>query len=142
MKLIRERRPEVGIVVFTMQSEDLLATHMVHAGILGYVCKDRPVNELLDAIRAAAQGKSSYSPKLEALLAENTEDNAPPHHSFSQREAQVFELLLAGKSVRDIAEILEIGGSTASTHLSRVREKLGVTTNAEILLYARRVGLI
>lgn len=141
VRALREARPDLRLVIFTMHPEDRLAAHLVRAGASAYVCKDRPLPDLLDAIRAAARGERHLSPALAALLDEPAA-TAAPHLSFSAREAQVFALLLAGRSVNEIAAALEIGSSTASNHLSRIREKLGAATNAEVLLYAHRVGLL
>ncbi len=141
VRVLRARHPSLRLVVFTMQAEDILAVHLVRAGVMAYVCKDRPLDELIAAIRAAAEGRRTLSTRLSELLDEQPADSAP-HTRLSRREAQVFELLLAGRSVGEIAEALEINGSTASNHLAKVREKLGVSTNAEVMIYAHRAGLM
>ena len=141
VRLIRQKRPALRILVFTMQPEDRLALYLIQAGIQGYVCKDRPVSDLLAAIRAVAKGDRWLSPRLQHLV--NEEDSGSqrqPHERLSPRESQVFTLLLSGKSVNEIAQNLEIGASTASNHLMRIREKLGVETTQEILIYAHRAG--
>lgn len=140
VQMLLSKRPELRVVVFTMHPEDLMAVHLVHAGVLGYVTKDRPLDELLAALRAAAVGRRSISHELAARLSDAP--SGQPHASLSRRESQALELLLAGKSVGEIAQIMEIGSSTASNHLAKVREKLGASTNAEVLIYAHRVGLI
>ncbi|MBL9103215.1 MAG: response regulator transcription factor [Myxococcales bacterium] len=141
VRVLFAERPDLRVVVFTMQTEDLLAAHLIRAGVLGYVSKDRPLDELLAAIRAVVRGERFISPRLAALVDEPAARHAP-HTALSRREAQAFELLLAGKSVGEIAEIMEIGSSTASNHLAKIREKLGVSTNAEVLIYAHRMGLL
>lgn len=141
VRVLLAKRPDLRVVVFTMQPEDLLAAHLIRTGVLGYVTKDRPLEDLLAAIRSAAEGHRAVSDRLAALLAETSTTRAP-HTTLSRRESQAFELLLAGKSVGEIAEVMEIGGSTASNHLAKIREKLGVGTNAEVLLYAHRMGLM
>jgi DNA-binding NarL/FixJ family response regulator len=141
VRLLRERRPDLRLVIFTMHPEDRLAVHLIRAGASAYVPKHRPLSDLVDAIRVAAAGGCWVSPDLATLLASTPVDDKP-HTTLSRREAQVFDLLLQGRSVTEIAQILEINGSTASNHLTRVREKLGVHTTAEVLLYAHRVGLL
>ncbi len=138
---LREARPDLRLVVFSMHPEDKLAAHLVRAGASAYVCKDRPLTELVAAIRAVARGERYLSASLSALV-EASAASAAPHTTFSPREAQVFELLLAGRSVNEMAGMLEISASTVSNHLARVREKLGVGTNAEVLIYAHRAGLL
>lgn len=138
---LHARRPDLRLVVFTMHPEDKLAAHLIRAGASAYVCKDRPLTELIAAIRTVAAGGHHLSETLRALV-QAPDAGAAPHTSFSPRETQVFELLLAGRSVNEIAQTLEISGSTASNHLARVRDKLGASTNAEVLIYAHRAGLL
>jgi DNA-binding NarL/FixJ family response regulator len=141
LRVLLAARPDLRVVVFTMQTEDLLAAHLIRAGVLGYVSKDRPLDDLLVALRAVARGERFISSRLAALVDEPAAVRAP-HTTLSRRESQAFELLIAGKSVGEIAEVMEIGSSTASNHLAKIREKLGVSTNAEILIYAHRMGLL
>lgn len=138
---LRQARPALKLVLFSMHPEDMLAAHLIRAGASAYVCKDKPLTELIAAIRAAAAGERTLSDALAALVDAHA-SGAAPHTTFSARESQVFELLLAGRSVNEIASVLEINASTASNHLARVREKLGASTNAEVLLYAHRAGLL
>lgn len=141
VKAMCAARPQLRLVIFSMHPEDKLAAHIIRAGASAYVCKDRPLTDLITAIRAAAAGERYVSDALAALVEASTAGDAP-HRSFSAREAQVFDGLLAGRSVGEIAASLEINGSTASNHLARIREKLGVSTNAEVLIYAHRAGLL
>lgn len=142
VRLVRERWPEVGIVAFTVQPEDRLAVHLVEAGLSGYVTKDVGAPQLLDAVRRVARGERVLSPQLHGRIALAGTAAGAPHESLSPRESQVFRLLLQGMSVRAIAGELEVQASTASNHLSRVRTKLGVENNGEVLLYALRAGLV
>lgn len=135
VQLVRERHPGVAIVVFSMQRPDLVGRGLVRAGVLGFVRKSRPVEELVTAVRSAAQGRSSFPDGL------GPSDTALPHEGFTSRETQVFQLLVQGVAVKEIALELEISASTASNHIAKVREKLGVRTNGEVLLYASRHGL-
>ncbi len=130
---VRERHPNVAAVVFTMTRPDILGQSLLAAGVLGYVRKDRPPADLMRAIRNVAAGRPDLPPGLERgpKLPEG-----PPHERLSPREAQVFAGLCSGQTVKEIAETLEISASTASNHASRIREKLGLRTTAEILLYA------
>ena len=70
------------------------------------------------------------------------DDRRPPHERLSVREVEVFQLVLRGLSVSEIANELEIQASTASNHMARIREKLGVETNGEVMLYGFRAGLL
>lgn len=141
VRVLRAQRPDLRLVIFTMHPEDSLAVHLIRAGATAYVAKHKPLSELIGAIRAADAGERTLSPELERLLCDSVPETAP-HAGFSRREAQVFDLLLQGRTVSEMAQLLEISASTASNHLAHVREKLGVSTNAEVLIYAHRMGLL
>ncbi len=90
-----------------------------------------------------ARGDRYLSATLRNLEIQSVgEPEGAPHQRFSVREVEVFQLLVRGMSVSGIAEELEIQASTASNHMARIREKLGVSTNGEVLLYAFRAGLL
>lgn len=136
VQLVRESHPTLAIVVFTMQRPDIIARSLVQAGILGFVRKSRPVEELVRAVRAASQGRRSFPDSVEPV------GDALPHERLTCREAQVFQCMIQGIPIKDIALDLEISASTASNHVAKVREKLGARTNGEVLLYASRHGLM
>lgn len=143
VRAVAERYPALRILIYSVQPEDRLSLHLLDAGAAGYLSKDHGADELLGAIRAVARGGRYLSPALRALEAlEPDAVRAPPHERLSAREVAVFQLLLRGLAVSDIANELEISASTASNHLARIREKLGVNTNGEVLLYAFRAGLL
>lgn len=143
VQAVVEQYPALRILVYSVQPEDRLSLHLLEAGVAGYLSKDRGAGELLAAIRAVARGQRHISPALRALAATDpSDDRRPPHERLSVREVEVFQLLLRGMSVSDIAGELEIQASTASNHMARIREKLGVETNGEVMLYGFRAGLI
>lgn len=143
VRAVTERHPGLRILVYSVQPEDRLSLHLLEAGVAGYLSKDRGADELVRAIRAVARGERYLSDALRRLAAlDPMEDQRPPHERLSVREVEVFQLLLRGLSVSDIATELEIQASTASNHMARIREKLGVSTNGEVMLYAFRAGLI
>jgi DNA-binding NarL/FixJ family response regulator len=142
VKLVRSDFPLVAVVVFTMQREDVLGRSLVAAGVSGYVRKDRPLDELLRAVRRAAAGQRDLPPTLAGAEAASLPRGSAPHLALSAREAQVFYRMAAGFQVKDIALELEISASTASNHVARIREKLGLRTNGEVVLYASQHGLL
>lgn len=140
--LLRERHPKVRILVFSVQPEDRMSVHLFEAGIQGYLSKDRGVEAVLDAVRRIASGRRFITERVAELLIDRSSDGAAPHEQLSRRERQVFDRLIQGMSVNAIAGELEISASTASNHLARIREKLGVEHNGQVLVYAARAGLV
>lgn len=141
--LIRERRPELRILVFSVQPEDVLSLHLLEAGVAGYLNKDHGVELVVTAIREVAGGGVFLSPRLRELAFQRIEkQERVPHERLSTRERQVFDRLVQGMSVSAIAAELEISASTTSNHLAQIRVKLGVDHNGEVMVYAARVGLL
>ncbi len=141
--LLRKEQPSTRILVFSVQPEDTLGLYLMDAGVAGYLSKDRGVEAVVDALRTVGAGQRFWTPQLQELDARRTgPKSGPPHEALSQREPQVFDLLIRGMSVTAIAGELEISTSTASNHLSRIREKLGVEHNGEVMVYAARAGLL
>ncbi|HMV68379.1 MAG TPA: response regulator transcription factor [Myxococcota bacterium] len=142
LHLIKERWPKLTVLIFTVQPEDTFALYMLEAGAAGYLCKDRGVDAVLSAIRTVARGQRYLSPRLAELALDHGAQPGTPHERFSSRERQVFDRLIQGMSVTAIAAELEISASTTSNHLARIREKLGVENNGEVMIYAARARLI
>jgi DNA-binding NarL/FixJ family response regulator len=134
----RAVRPKLAILVLSFYPEAQYARWTVSAGAAGYVAKSRSEDEIVDAVRAVAAGRAWVSRAVAAASL----DARAPHERFTPRETQVFVLLVNGSSVTDIAAELDLSVSTVSTHLGKIRSKLGVETVAEVVGYAHRVGLV
>ena len=109
----------------------------------GYLLKDSAASELTTAIREALLGRTYVSP----LIAGGMLDHASGSHGndsreLSPREREVLQLLAEGKSMKEVAAVLEISPRTVEFHKYRMMELLGVRTNAELVQYAIRHGLI
>jgi len=141
--LVRERWPDLRILVFSVQPEDRLSLHLLEAGVAGYLSKDRGVEAVLDGVRVVAGGERFLSDTMKELaFGHRSTEQRAPHERLSVRERQVFDLLVRGMSVSAIASEIEVSPSTTSNHLASIRTKLGVTHNGEVLVYAARVGLL
>src|SRR5712692_928164 len=107
-------------------------------GAAGYLSKDRSPQELIAAVRRIVQGGMYVSPTLtEQLAAALDAGRAPiPHEALSDREDEVLRLIGAGKAVREIAAVLSLSPKTVSTYRTRILEKLGLRTSAELIRYA------
>jgi len=136
--------PSVPVLVLTMHSEEQYARRVLKSGASGYVTKDTSRAVLVDALRTVVEGRTYISPALAERLAADVRSSAAgiAHDALSPREFQVMRLLGSGRTVTQIAEQLRLSDKTVSTYRSRVLEKLGLTTSAELIRYALENKLI
>jgi len=144
LRSVRQRYPELKVLILTGFPEESYALAMIRNGANGYLCKDCEADELLRAIRIVSQGRRYVSERTAELLADEMsgERSVVLHEGLSDRELQVFLRLARGESVSDIARELNLSVKTISTYRSRLTEKLNVASNAELATYAMRHGLI
>lgn len=136
-------RPDARVVIVTMYAEDQYAASLLNLGALAFVSKTQPAEDLVTAIRAAAEGRRYCSPTTDRRLSMAYEDDRDlPHKSLTSREHQVFMLLIEGQQTADIAAELNLSLSTVSNHLAAIRTKLGARNLFEVVNYAHRVGLV
>jgi len=135
---IREASPQTGVVVLTMHPEPARAQEAMQKGVLGYVLKDAVDEQLVRAVRLAAQGKTYLQPELGARLAMGgaAQDN------LSDRETEVLRMIALGYTNAEIAEQLAISVRTVESHRSHIQQKLGVTKRSELVRYALKRGLL
>ncbi|WP_024303208.1 response regulator transcription factor [Pseudogulbenkiania sp. MAI-1] len=135
---IRAHHPALPILVLSMHNEPQIARRALQAGASGYLTKDRDPETLIAAIRRVAAGGRFIDPLLAEQMAFESSGviERPTHHHLTPREFQVLRLLSQGVSVNDIAAHLTISNKTVSTHKARLMEKMGFTSNAELVRYA------
>lgn len=141
---LRQKYPNVGILVLSMHSEDQFALPVLQAGAAGYLTKETAPEELVRAIRRVYRGGKYISQALAEKLAGivGNDDDREEHEKLSAREFQVFFMIANGKTAKEIARELELSVKTVSTYRSRVLDKLGLHSNAEIVRYAIRRRII
>jgi two-component system, NarL family, invasion response regulator UvrY len=141
---LKAAKPDAPILVFSMHLDSQLALRTLRAGAAGYISKDSAPDVVLDAIRKTAAGRRYVSGWLaeQLVIAANGDLQESPHSRLSEREFQVMLRLAAGHRVGDIADGLSLSVKTVSTYRSRILQKLGVATNAEIAVYAVRNQLL
>ena len=144
LRAVRQRHPDIKVLMLSGFSEESYALAMIKNGANGYLCKDCEKEDLLRAIRMVSTGRRYVSPRTAELLADEMsgERSSVLHEALSDRELQVFLRLARGESVSDIAGQLHLSVKTISTYRSRVTEKLNIASNAELATYALRHGLI
>ena len=144
VKLIRGERPRARVMMLSMHEQPEYAVRAIRAGASGYLTKDSAGRELATALRRVAAGGAYVSAEVAEQLALGAlhEADAPPHTQLSDREFQVLRSLVAGKTVSEIAEALNLSVKTVSTHKAHLMQKIGVDNNGELFRYAMRHGLI
>lgn len=138
LKTVRADHPGLGVVMLSVYPESQFAVRALRAGAHAYLNKGCDPDELLAALVNAAAGKMYVTPAVAELLAHTVRQDStrPPHELLSNREFQVLQLLVAGKSVSAIGEQLALSVNTISTYRARIFEKLGVRTLVELVAYA------
>lgn len=138
----RSGKPRV--LVFSMHPETRYARRVLAAGAAGYMTKDTAASELVEALRRIARGGRYVSQALaEELAAEvGRPADTPPHTLLSDREYELLLLIGKGLSVRDISAHLTLSVNTVNSYRSRLMEKMGLHTNAEIIRYTILHGLV
>jgi two-component system, NarL family, invasion response regulator UvrY len=138
LRRIKEEHPRVRIVVLTMHSEDQYAVRVLRAGASACLSKERSPELLVDAIRKADAGGIYITPSLGDALAARLRlpVAAPTYAPLSDRELEVLVRLARGDSTKAIASDLSLSRKTVSTYHSRIRRKLGLQTDADLIRYA------
>lgn len=134
-----------AVVVLTSLSEDEQALRAVRAGALSYLPKTSPVDRVLQAVRAAAEGGSVLDPSVTAMLVQGVwkgRTEADPLAELSPRERQVLAKLSRGQSNREIARSLSLSEETAKTYVSRILVKLGLKDRTQAAIFGLQYGLV
>jgi NarL family two-component system response regulator LiaR len=143
-RAIRERFPNIQILVLTSFKEDNLVHDALKAGAIGYLLKNVTPDELANAIRAAYRGRRTLAPEAaEALIQRATHQDEPPlGHDLTKREHEVLELMVKGLDNNEIAEMLIVSRSTVKFHVSNILSKLLVTSRTEAVVVAIQHHLV
>jgi DNA-binding NarL/FixJ family response regulator len=139
VKRLRAEKPRLRILVLSMHGEHQYAARALKAGAAGYLTKDAAAEQLLVAIRKVAGGGVQIS---EAAAASLVSQDRSRHEALSDREFEVMRLLVEGLSPTEIGERLHLSVKTVSTHKTRILEKLGVGSTAELVRYAMEHKLV
>jgi DNA-binding NarL/FixJ family response regulator len=144
IKLIRQERPRLPILIFSMHHEEQYAVRALRAGASGYLSKDSDMDLLLPALRKLVAGGPYISPKVAELLAMDVSPRLQdlPHKSLSDREFEVFSRIVAGSSLTAIAHALSLSIKTVSTHKSNILAKMQLTGQVDLVRYAMEHQLL
>ena len=139
---VLETCPDTKVVALTSFTEEDLIGETLRAGAIGYLMKNVSADQLADAVRAAAAGRSTLAPEAADVLMRSVSAPRPQADSLTAREQQVLKLMADGLTNADIAERLVIGVATVKTHVSSIIAKLDVSTRTEATALAIRRGLV
>ena len=138
IKLVKQTQPALPVLVLSMYDEEQYAVRAIRAGASGYLNKESASEQLVSAIRTVAAGGVYASAAVTQALFSTLRNNrgAQPHEQLSDRELQVLQMIAAGQSITEIAELLSLSPKTVSTHKSRMLEKMNMSNQAELIRYA------
>lgn len=143
LKRLREQHPRLALLVLSMYAEDVYAIRAFKHGAAGYLTKNCSTEQLVCAIRkAAAGGKYLSTSIMERFAAMLEGERAPPHDGLSDRELDVLKQLAGGCSLVMIGQQLHLSPTTVSSYRSRILEKMGMKSNAELIRYVIEKGLL
>src|SRR5947208_10032508 len=144
LKEIKKSKPKIPVLVLSMHPEDQFAVRVLKAGASGYMTKETAPEELVGAIRKILAGGRHISSSLAEIMAAylTVKTEKPPHELLSNREFQVLRQIASGRTVSEIARELSLSVRTVSTYRTRILEKMGLKTNAELTHYAFQTQLV
>ena len=137
-KKILAELPETAILMLSMHPEPVYVRRCLEAGARGYLLKNALDLELVDAVKKVSEGERVLDPRL----AVTPGDEAEPLPVLTPREMEVLQLIVYGKSNKDIAVVLGVSANTVAVHRARIMQALGLHNAAELVVYAIRSGLV
>lgn len=147
LERLRSSRPDVRVILLSVHGDPPFVRSAVALGADGYLLKNARAAEVVEAIRAVAQGGSFFSPPLTREIVEELRQGhrrraSEPFCLLSGREREILLLVAEGLSAKEIANELHIGTKTVEAHRARLMRKLGARKATELVRYALRHGLI
>jgi DNA-binding NarL/FixJ family response regulator len=143
---LRKDHPKVRVVALSTHADKRYVRNMIRAGAAAYVLKESASEDLLRAVRAAAQGEHYLSPQITGCLLESwtvshASESSTAYELLGAREREVLRLLSEGKTSKEIAKQLALSIKTIETHRRNITQKVGLHSVAELTKYAVREGL-
>jgi len=141
---IKQKRPEIKILILSMHPEEEIALRALKTGASGYLNKDSVPGELIKAIRKIYSGGRYISSMLaeSIVFSHEREEYLLPHEALSEREFQVMCLIASGNTLSQIAEELSLSIKTVSTYRTRIMDKMNMKSNVEITHYSIKNKLV
>jgi DNA-binding NarL/FixJ family response regulator len=137
-KQIRKQWPDIAVLMLTMHSEDTWVRLALEAGANGYILKSAVDLDLIQAVRKVAEGETVLDPKV----AKPTTLKGDKSLGLTHRELEILQMIVSGKSNKEIASDLSLSVNTVSVHRANIMETLGIHNTAELVVYAIKNGLV
>lgn len=140
--------PRTAVVMLSMHQDESYVLRSLKAGAKGYLLKDSLRGDVIDAIRAVAQGRSFLTRKVRRMLQEDyvrqmeSRGLDDSYDLLTDREREVLHMVAEGKSNKEVAGLLNISPTTVETHRAHILQKLGIHSVPELILYAVRKGIV
>jgi DNA-binding NarL/FixJ family response regulator len=135
---ILEQSPHTAVLMLSMHTENTWVRQAIEAGAKGYILKDAMDLELGSAVRKVAAGETVFDPKVEQRSPLKGERSA----ALTPRELEVLQMIVDGKSNKEIAAVLDLSANTVAVHRANIMNTLGIHKTAELVVYAIRAGLV
>ena len=135
---IIEDAPDIAVLMLSMHSEHTWVRQAIEAGAKGYILKNAMDLELGTAIRKVAAGETIFDPQVQQHSTLKGERNG----GLTQRELEVLQMIVDGKSNKEIATALDLSANTVAVHRANIMNTLGIHKTAELVVYAIRAGLV
>jgi two-component system response regulator NreC len=145
--LIKRALPKTEIIILSIHQKKPFVQHALSSGARGYVLKTAPIGDVVKAVHAAMRGEYYLSAKIEAdvigAFAGPHEQNEPSgYDALSEREQQVFRMVVSGKSNKQIGEILCLSSRTVEKHRATIIHKLNLRDTVDLVRYAVKIGIL
>lgn len=146
VRRIREKLPAIKTLVLTVHEENEYILPIIKAGASGFLTKTTTVADLMTAIKTIHGGQAYFGAHAAKAIADQQlrprSAGMDPYDLLTARERETFQLVVEGKTTKEVAQILDIGVKTAENHRARMMEKLGLRNTAEVVRFAARKGLL
>ena len=135
---ILKAAPEIAILMLSMHAEASYVRTCLEAGARGYLLKNAMDLEMVAAVKQVAAGKQVFDPRLGSIV----DSAGEPAPQLTTRELEILQLIVHGKSNKEIAAVLDLSANTVAVHRANIMQALGMHNTAELVVYAIRHGLV
>jgi two-component system invasion response regulator UvrY len=142
IRRIIERQPDAKIIVFSMHDDAAIADRAIKLGARGYVSKSNEPEVLASALHVVMNGDIALSPDIAKAIAVARLSADGPMNILTAREFEIFRLIAAGKAVPEIARLLNLSAKTIANYHTLIRQKLGISSDVELVLMAQRFQIV